>query len=229
VVCTDDGEDGLAYALTAHHTYSHAGHFPIYVVYENGDEELGQLDAWALIATKPPNNTALPSISGTPVAGQTLTCAKGTWSGSTPQSYAYRWLKDNVAISGATASTYTVTSTDAGHGLKCRVTASNGGGSDAATSAAVVIKTPPTNPAAPTISGTPKVGRTLTCAKGTWTGSAPIAYSYRWLRNGSPISGATAATYVAKVADQNKMISCKVTASNAAGTATKTSAAVKVT
>jgi hypothetical protein len=109
------------------------------------------------------------------------------------------------------------------------VTASNNGGSDTATSAAKLIKTPPKNTVAPTITGTPQVGRTLTCNKGTWTGSAPITYKYQWLRNGSPIAGATAASYVAKAADKSKFLSCKVTAKNVAGQATKTSAAVKVT
>jgi DNA-binding beta-propeller fold protein YncE len=176
-----------------------------------------------------PHNTAAPSISGTPVAGHTLTCAKGTWTGSAPITYAYRWLRNNVAIIGATSSTYVVKSADIGKQLKCRVTASNGGGSTMALSAAKLIKTPPKNTVAPKITGIPKVGKTLTCNKGTWTGTAPITYKYQWLRNGSPIAGATAATYVAKAADQNKFLSCKVTATNAAGTATKTSAAVKIT
>lgn len=109
------------------------------------------------------------------------------------------------------------------------MTAGNELGSTMATSAATTIKTPPKNTVAPKITGTPKVGKTLTCAKGTWTGSLPITYKYQWLRNGAAIAAATKATYVAKAADRNKLISCKVTATNAAGTAFKVSAAVKVT
>jgi trimeric autotransporter adhesin len=180
------------------------------------------------IKTKPAN-TALPTISGTPVSGKTLTCNKGTWTGSAPITYSYRWLRNNVAITGATASTYVVKTADVGKQLKCRVTANNAAGSTMATSAAVTVKTPPRNTVAPKVTGTPKVGKTLTCAKGTWTGSAPITYKYQWLRNGAPIAGVTNATYVAKAADQNKFLSCKVTATNAAGSAFKTSAAVKVT
>ncbi len=122
-----------------------------------------------------------------------------------------------------------VKAADAGQQLKCRVTAGNELGSTMATSAATTIKTPPKNTVAPKITGTPKVGKTLTCAKGTWTGSLPITYKYQWLRNGAAIAAATKATYVAKAADRNKLISCKVTATNAAGTAFKVSAAVKVT
>jgi hypothetical protein len=175
-----------------------------------------------------PDNTALPTISGTPVAGQTLTCNRGTWSGSPPIAYSYEWLRDGVALSGETAATYVIKAADPGHFIRCRVTASNGGGSAMATSAAVAIKRPPKNTAPPTITGQPKVGRTLTCNKGTWTGSAPITYAYRWLRNGTGITGATGTTYVAKAADAGKFLSCKVTAHNAAGTAKKTSAAVKI-
>jgi hypothetical protein len=175
-----------------------------------------------------PHNTAAPTISGNPVAGHTLICNKGTWTGSAPITYAYRWLRNGVGIVGATSSTYVVKSADIGKQLRCRVTASNGAGSTIATSAVTVIKTPPKNTVAPKITGTPKVGKTLTCSNGTWTGSAPITYTRQWLRNGAPIAGATGSAYVAKAADKNKFLTCRVTAHNAAGTATKTSAAVKV-
>jgi hypothetical protein len=176
-----------------------------------------------------PQNLGPPQIAGTPGPGNALHCSQGSWSGSAPINYAYSWLRDNVAISGATTSTYTVKAGDAGHAVKCRVTASNGGGSAMATSSPVTIKRPPHNTVPPKITGQPKVGRTLTCNKGTWTGSAPISYSYRWLRNGKVITGATGATYVAKAADAGKFLSCRVTARNSVGAGVTTTAAVKVT
>jgi len=176
-----------------------------------------------------PANTSPPTITGTPVAGHTLTCNKGSWSGSAPKTFAYRWLRNGVAIPGATSTGYMVASADVGKPLRCRVTASNSAGSAMATSAAVTIKTPPKNTAAPKVTGTLNVGRTLTCNRGIWTGSSPITYTYAWLRNGSPIAGATSAAYVATAADKNKSLSCRVTAKNAAGQATKASAAVEVT
>jgi subtilisin family serine protease len=83
-----------------------------------------------------PVNTALPAISGTAQAGQTLTASNGSWQNS-PTSYAYQWLRCSgscTAIGGATAATYLVTSADVGATLEVRVTATNAGGSASATS-----------------------------------------------------------------------------------------------
>ena len=84
----------------------------------------------------PPANTALPTISGTPTVGQTLTAANGTWTGS-PTSYTYQWLRDGTAISGATAQTYALVADDATTSISVTVTAHNAFGATPATSATV--------------------------------------------------------------------------------------------
>lgn len=87
-----------------------------------------------------PANTVLPAISGTAEEGQTLTCSSGTWVAAvTPITYAYQWQRDAVNISGATNSTYTVTSADLDTDLTCEVTATNSAGSDMAESATFTI------------------------------------------------------------------------------------------
>lgn len=83
--------------------------------------------------SKLPVNSVLPAITGTKTVGQTLTCSSGTWSQS--PSYAYQWLRDGVAISGATASTRLLAAPDAGALMSCTVTATKAGVSAVATSA----------------------------------------------------------------------------------------------
>ena len=40
-----------------------------------------------------PTNSSLPTIGGEPVSGQTLKASPGTWSGTTPITYAYQWQR----------------------------------------------------------------------------------------------------------------------------------------
>jgi len=76
----------------------------------------------------------------------------------------------------------------------------------------------PVNTAPPTISGTTELAATLTGNHGTYTGS-PTSYTYRWLRAGVAIGGATANTYVLVNADLGTTITFEETASNAGGAA----------
>jgi Cellulase (glycosyl hydrolase family 5) len=100
--------------------------------------------ASAPVATAP-TNTALPQVSGTAQAGQTLTASTGTWTGSPTPSYARQWKRCDgagancVAITGATASTFALTTTDVGSTLRVSVTATNGAGSATATSAQTAV------------------------------------------------------------------------------------------
>jgi len=107
----------------------------------------------------------------------------------------------------------------------------NGGVTPALPVAAVA----PAHTVAASITGTAKVGKTLTAKKGTWTGTATITYAYKWYRctkaataatsavptsaaKCSAISG-TAATHKLVAADKGKYIRVLVTATNTAGSA----------
>jgi hypothetical protein len=85
---------------------------------------------------------------------------------------------------------------------------------------------PPTNVSPPIVTGTPQVGRTLTCVPGAWNGAPPISYTYQWNRNGSAIGGATSATYAVAGSDAGTSITCTERASNLLGSGSVTSAAV---
>src|SRR4029079_8776501 len=81
-----------------------------------------------------PVNTALPTVSGSAVQGQTLSATQGTWSNS-PTGFAYQWRDCDgsgancVDIPGATSSTYVLAASDVNSTVLVAVTASNAGGS----------------------------------------------------------------------------------------------------
>ena len=87
----------------------------------------------------------------------------------------------------------------------------------------------PLNTSAPTISGTPQSGQTLTANPGSWSGTQPITYAYQWQRCNSSgsgcgaISGATNSTYTATGADVGSTLRVAVTATNTVGSVTATS------
>lgn len=85
----------------------------------------------------------------------------------------------------------------------------------------------PGNTAAPAVTGTAKVGQTLTVSNGTWSGS-PTSYAYQWQRCTSSsscadITGATNQTYKVVSADAGRTLRAVVTAKNADGASTANS------
>lgn len=91
----------------------------------------------------------------------------------------------------------------------------------------------PKNKTLPTISGTAAVGQTLTATAGSWSGS-PTSFHFAWSlcdANGNAclaIGGATAKIYTVTQSDVGHTLRVSVTARNASGTASATSAATTV-
>lgn len=83
---------------------------------------------------------------------------------------------------------------------------------------------PPANTIAPAITGTPAVGQVLTCSQGIWSGAIPQSYAFAWRRDGTAIAGATSTAYTVVAADAGHVLTCHVTATNAAGGAAADSA-----
>jgi hypothetical protein len=191
-----------------------------------------------------PVNTVPPAISGTPTVGQTLTASDGTWS-NTPTSFAYQWLRCNgggnncATVANGTQRTYTLVGADAANTIRVRVTATNADGSNSVQSAQTAVVAPATSSAAPknttppTISGTPKVGQTMTADPGSWSGN-PTSFAYQWQRCDADVAacsnlvGATSKTYLVPPADLGYRLRVVVTAHNAKGTAAATSAITTV-
>jgi Carboxypeptidase regulatory-like domain len=69
-------------------------------------------------------------------------------------------------------------------------------------------------PATPHVSGSTKVGSTLTVKPGIWH-PGTVSLSYQWLRNDVPVAGATAANYPLTNADANAKITVAVTGAEA--------------
>lgn len=190
-----------------------------------------------VIAPLSPSNTALPAISGTAEQGQLLSASNGTWSGTPPLSYTYKWEACNSSgeecetIAGATSSSYRVAGSQVGGTLRVVVTAENAGGSKSATSEAtgVVTTGPPVNTGLPVISGTVEEGQTLSASAGSWAGTEPYSYTYQWERCNSSgescsnISGAAGSTYSVSVGDVGRTLRVVVTAKNSIGSTEATS------
>ncbi|MDQ3645041.1 MAG: hypothetical protein M3356_05995 [Actinomycetota bacterium] len=97
-------------------------------------------------APVPPSNTSAPEITGVAQEGQTLSASQGTWTGTSPITYSYEWLRCTAtcAPTGITATTYALTAADAESRLKVVVTATNAAGSAVASATSAVVAALPT-------------------------------------------------------------------------------------
>jgi hypothetical protein len=183
-----------------------------------------------------PDNVAEPRVSGTTRVGQVLRTTRGTWTGTAPITYEFRWFRcpggggaadasDCLRISNAADNTYSLRQGDAGFRIRSQVVARNADGQDTATSNAtgVVTSARPFNTAEPSISGTARVGSTLEANRGQWGGEQPITYSYVWLRcnaqgdNCSEIQGANDTSYEIQDSDTGRTLRVRVIARNDRG------------
>jgi hypothetical protein len=173
--------------------------------------------------------TARPTISGDPTVGSVLTASTGTWA-PTPDYFTYQWRRDALAIPGATAPTYTLGPTDVGEEITVTVAAIKTGYTRTAFNSPWVTVAPGTFTTAPTptVTGSGQVGGTLLGVAGTWA-PQPDAVTYQWTRNGTPIDGATSASYTLVEADRGAQVRLAVTGTKAGYTTlTRTSAAKTV-
>jgi hypothetical protein len=188
-----------------------------------------------------PANVTEPTVSGTTRVGQILRTTRGTWTGTAPIDYAYRWFRcdgrgaadasDCRRITNASNAAYTLRDADAGFRIRSQVVATNADGRATATSnpTNIVTAARPVNTTEPSISGTARVGATLQANRGEWSGDQPITYSFIWLRcsergeNCSEISGANDTTYEVRDVDTARTIRVRVTARNDRGSSSAVS------
>ena len=170
---------------------------------------------------------ALPTVSGTPALGSSLTVDPHTW-GPAPVTLSYLWFRDGAHVPAVTGTTYPITEDDLGHSVSVHVVGSKQyyystevyGPTTAVPLAAASVTSP-------AISGTATVGSVLTASASVSPVTAAV--SYQWLRSGAPILGATASTYTVTEADAALPVSVQISASRAGYvTATATSSAVAI-
>jgi hypothetical protein len=100
-----------------------------------GEEDTASSPLTGVVQAGPPQNTALPTVSGEARQDETLTGTTGGWSAS-PTSFQYQWLRCATAVGtscvdvpGATQSTYKLLRDDVGATMRLRVRAVNAAGS----------------------------------------------------------------------------------------------------
>ena len=139
----------------------------------------------------------------------------------------YQWLRDGVAIAGATGPRYDIAAaTLADDGARFSVVATNAAGSVTSTSARLTVTERP-----PAITSQPASLRVDEGADATFSVTATgSALSYQWLRDGAAIAGATSPSYLirgANLADDGA--SFTVAVHNGAGSVTSSPATLSVT
>jgi hypothetical protein len=168
-----------------------------------------------------PEVATAPSVIGTIAPGATVTCGGATFNGDGVTA-STRWFLDGVAT-GTTGATRVLGDADLGHALSCVVAGANPIGSVVAPSVPVAV--PPVFAAPPRVNGAPVVGSSITCQV---AGKGQAATTFTWLRDGTPITGAGAATYRLVRADAGHRVACRVVLVAPIATATGTSASLRL-
>ncbi|MDQ7993893.1 MAG: hypothetical protein AAGC63_00495, partial [Propionicimonas sp.] len=180
--------------------------------------------------------TVEPTLAGLARVGDTLVLSPGLYATDSDDSTAVgtsiEWLADGTPIAGATRTTFVPAAAQAGAAISARVTVTKPGYTTltltTAASAAVLAEDVSPFPTQPTpdpvdpdplvaitkaasVSGTARVGATLTAAPGSYSPTT-VDLSYQWLRGSTPIAGATARSYRLAPADLDAIVSVRITA-----------------
>ncbi|MFJ7073076.1 Ig-like domain-containing protein [Streptomyces sp. NPDC098781] len=178
--------------------------------------------------TKIAASPAGPVVQGTSVK-LTATVAPAAATGTVRFLDGTTQLGGPVTVTGGGVATLTTSALAVGtHALKAQFTpadpATYGGSTSTALSYTVKIK-PPAVVSAAKVTGTVRVGSTVTCAV-SFSGASSVTYS--WLRDGVVLSGATGRTRALGAADRAHKIACRAKGTNSTGSTTSTSPSVTV-
>ncbi len=135
-------------------------------------------------------NLVAPSVSGSPLVGETLAASSGEWAPE-PDEFTYQWQRcssdgDNCGdISGEEGSEYSLSIGDAGATIRAVVDARNIGEEEAPSEPSEVTEVigteAPLNVTAPTLSANPPIlSEKILANPGLWVGDDPITFHYEW-------------------------------------------------
>ena len=151
----------------------------------------------------------VPSVDSTTdlQIGQTVSALDGDWS-PTPTQFYYQWYRDARPIGGATGQSYKIRAADVGHSLSVGLFVDDPYGLNSnLVPNYVTVQTDEVQPGtisgptdSPFISGTAKVGSTLTAHVGTWS-SSHLSFDITWWRDGDGSPVGHGLTYKAVAAD----------------------------
>lgn len=179
---------------------------------------LGLLVASPGPASAEPVPTAPPLVKGEPVFGQRLVAGTGRWTDFDSEAdgddltFAYQWLRDGIALPGATDRTHDLGLEDLGHRLAVEVTATDAFGESAsATSAATehVRRAELRVRTAPRVVGAARFGRVVRVEPGEVRPRA-TRVRVRWLVAGRPVPQETGRTYRPRPGDVGRNVRAEV-------------------
>ncbi len=150
-----------------------------------------------------------PTVTGTPTVGMPLGLDAGPWPPGT--TFTYQWLADGAPVVGATAETFTPGPAQRGARVTVTVRGERSGYDTASATSepTAAVAAGATVAGRPTVTGTAKVGVALGVDVGSW---APgTTFTYQWLADDAPVTGATASTFTPGAATVGDRITVRVT------------------
>lgn len=170
--------------------------------------------------------TTLPTIDTQPASQAVAYGATVTFTvvANGPGTLSYQWKKSGSSISGATGASFVLSNVQAGDDGDYTVVITNANGSTTSDAATLNVIPPPAITAQPMVR-TVNLGVNATLSV-TASGTGP--FTYQWLKDGTPISGATAATLTLANTQSATAGSYTVVVTGPGGATTSSAAALTV-
>lgn len=202
---------------------SDAGDYNVFVQNGYGGES-SRLAHLTVLSGTAPQFTQQPG-SQTVTAGASVSFTVAVTGNPTPT---IQWTKNGQPIAGATGLTLTLTNVQAAHAGSYAAIATNANGSVSSGTVTLSVQAATAAPAftLQPVSQSAVSGATVTFTVAVSGSPAP---SLQWSRNGTPISGATAATLTLSNVSGTDAASYTVVATNSAGSATSGAAVLTIT